>query len=94
MTTPRIILILDDEPERIRAMTTCLSNGAPGYGAVTFDNARDMIDWLRKHLEDACLICLDHDLGPNRSRDGNVFGHGAGATWLTTWQARGQSVRY
>jgi CheY-like chemotaxis protein len=78
MATPRTILILDDEPERIRAMTALLSNGALGCDVVTFDNAPDMIDWLRKHLEDVSLICLDHDLGPNRCRDGNVFDPGTG----------------
>lgn len=78
MGTPSTIVILDDEPNRIRTMTECLSSGLPGCRIITFDNAPDMIDWLRKHLEDASLICLDHDLGPNRSCNGNVFDPGTG----------------
>jgi CheY-like chemotaxis protein len=58
MAAPRVILILDDEPERIRAMRTCLSDGVPGYSVVTFDNAPDAIGWLAKRLEEANLICL------------------------------------
>jgi hypothetical protein len=87
MVTRSTIVILDDEPERIQAMTACLSNRLPGYHVVTFDNAPDMVDWLREHLGDASLMCLDHDLGPNRSRNGEVFDPGTGrdvADYLAT----------
>jgi hypothetical protein len=78
MATASTIAILDDEPKRIRAMIECVSKGLPGCHVVTFDNAPDMIGWLEKHLEDASLICLDHDLGPNRSRNGQTFDPGTG----------------
>jgi CheY-like chemotaxis protein len=87
MGTTSTIVILDDEPERIRAMRECLSSRLPRYRVVTFDNAPDMIGWLKRHVEDACLICLDHDPGPNRSRNGDVFDPGTGrdvAEYLAT----------
>lgn len=40
------IVILDDEPDRIREMTGCLLRCAPDCPVVTFDNAPDMIRWL------------------------------------------------
>jgi hypothetical protein len=81
------IAILDDTPERIAEMLSCLAKIAPGIPVVAFDNSPDMIDWLAEHLDDARLICLDHDLGPNRIRDGEVFDPGTGrdvADYLAT----------
>ena len=43
-----------------------------------FDNAPDMIEWLSSHLAEVAPICLDHDLGPNRQRTGQVFDPGTG----------------
>jgi hypothetical protein len=81
------IAILDDEPDRICEMKSRLLACEPQYHVVTFDNARDMIAWLTEHLEEIVLICLDHDLGPNRVRDGKVFDPGTGrdvADYLAT----------
>lgn len=83
----RKIAILDDEPERIREMIRCLNGCLPDCEVVFFDNAPDMIGWLAKHLEGVQLICLDHDLGPNRHRGGEVFDPGTGrdvADYLAT----------
>jgi len=81
------VAILDDEPERIREMTCALLGREPRCEVVAFDNAPDMIVWLAGHLEEAALICLDHDLGPNRVRNGEVFDPGTGrdvANYLAT----------
>ena len=46
-----------------------------------------MVLWLGDHLEEANLICLDHDLGPNRKLNGIVFDPGTGrdvVDYLTT----------
>jgi hypothetical protein len=48
------------------------------HSLVVFDNAPDTVEWLQDHLEGAALICLDHDLGPNRDRDGEIFDPGTG----------------
>lgn len=81
------IVILDDEPERIEEMIRCLFPKMPSYPVVTFDNAPEMIDWLVEHLRELALICLDHDLGPNRVRNGEVVAPGTGrdvADYLAT----------
>lgn len=37
-----------------------------------------MIAWLTNNLSSVTLISLDHDLGPNRERKGEVFDPGIG----------------
>ena len=72
------IVILDDEPDRLRAMVPVLSRKHPELKVVTFDNAPDVNAWFASNLESCVLICLDHDLGPTRKRDGEVFDPGIG----------------
>jgi hypothetical protein len=73
-----IIAILDDEPDRLAVMVPLLRGRFPQFSVVTFDNAPDMNAWLADHLAACVLICLDHDLGPNRERNGTVFDPGIG----------------
>ena len=75
---PDTIAILDDEPDRLDAMVPILRKRYPRLNAVTFDNAPDINAWFADNLECCVLICLDHDLGPNRKRDGAVFDPGIG----------------
>lgn len=72
------IAILDDDPDRIRRMGEVVKSRFTNYAVATFDSAPDMIAWLRANLATASLICLDHDLGPNRVRDGETFDPGTG----------------
>lgn len=72
------IAILDDDAERIEAMVHALSSHLPDIAPATFDNAPEMIDWLGEHLHRCLVICLDHDLGPNRIRHATVFDPGTG----------------
>jgi len=72
------IAILEDDEGRTDAMRVRLREFFPNYEPVFFDNAPDMIEWLRDHLPSTVLICLDHDLGPNRILDGEVFDPGTG----------------
>ena len=74
----KFIAILEDNAERIGAMSIVLDRAFPGYSRVTCNNAPDFIAWLRIHLVDTVLICLDHDLGPNHERAGEVFDPGIG----------------
>ena len=78
MASARVIAILEDDPDRTCELTKCLHAQCPGYEVVVFDNAPDMIAWLALHLEELRLVCLDHDLGPNRIRDAEVFDPGTG----------------
>ena len=72
------IVILDDEPHRIDEMKRCLTGNQLGDNVVIFDNAPKMIAWLGQFASHAALICLDHDLGPNRTIDGRPFDPGIG----------------
>lgn len=74
----RWIAILEDTPARVDAMRPILRSLLPRYEVVVHDNATDFIDWLADGLADTALLCLDHDLGPNRVRDGQTFDPGTG----------------
>lgn len=72
MKTARIA-ILDDEKRRCLAMREQALQVASGAELHFFDNAPDIIEWFKAELSNVVLISLDHDLGPNRERDGEVF---------------------
>jgi hypothetical protein len=74
----RIIAVLEDDMGRTTAMKEALDSAPFGAELVFFDNAPDMISWLKSNLANVCLLCLDHDLGPNRVRDDNQFDPGIG----------------
>jgi len=74
----RVILITDDNEDRLQAMRSVVADSYPDYEIVLIDNASDTIAWLKYHITSADLISLDHDLGPNRERDGKVFNPGTG----------------
>lgn len=73
-----LIAILEDDERRREAMEVQLEGRLPGARLVVFDNSPDMVAWLRSNLGNVDLISLDHDLGPNRERDGEVFDPGTG----------------
>ncbi|MDB4778249.1 hypothetical protein OAG68_02210 [bacterium] len=72
------VAILDDEPDRLDVMVPILNLRFPELNVVTFDNAPDINQWFSDHLETCILICLDHDLGPSRQRNGASFDPGIG----------------
>jgi hypothetical protein len=72
------IAILEDEVRREEAMRAILAEMNVPYQIQFFDNAPDMIEWLGSHLPEVKLICLDHDLGPNRRCAEQVFDPGTG----------------
>jgi hypothetical protein len=59
-------------------MRSCLQQLFPSYEVNVFDGASEMIRWLKSHLRETILICLDHDLGANRIIDGNLQDPGTG----------------
>ena len=73
-----MIAILEDEENRQIAMSSVLREIGSETEFKFFDNAPEMIDWLEKNLEKVRLICLDHDFGPNRQKDGESFDPGDG----------------
>lgn len=73
-----IIAILEDDPGRIQAMEKRLKESFPDCSAICFNNAPDIIAWLKDHLHECLLLSLDHDLGPSWERDGQLFDPGIG----------------
>src|SRR5260221_120612 len=73
-----VVVILEDDPSRVRAMRGVLAELLPGVEVLAFDNAPDAIDFLRVYCDRTILISLDHDLGPSRVRDGAAFEPGDG----------------
>jgi CheY-like chemotaxis protein len=73
-----IIAILEDDPGRIQAMEKRLQASFPDYSAIFFNNAPDIIAWLKGHLHKCLLLSLDHDLGPSWERNGQLFDPGIG----------------
>jgi len=74
---PERVAILEDDPNRITAMQTCLAEVLPGVDVVVFEDAQEMIAWLGQNLGDVTLISLDHDL-PLRDREGKSIDCGTG----------------
>ncbi len=59
---PKKILILEDNPERKAAMQKCLQDRFYQFEVVFFDTAKAMLGYCEKHLSEAILLVLDHDL--------------------------------
>ena len=57
-----IIAILEDNPQRLSEMNSCVTQLLPHARCIFFDNSYEMINWLRKGLRSVILISLDHDL--------------------------------
>lgn len=75
---PEIIAILEDDPGRIQAMEKRLKESFPDCSAMFFNNAPDIIAWIKQHLHECLLLSLDHDLGPSWERSGQLFDPGIG----------------
>ena len=69
---------VQDDERRTVSMRGELARLFPDAEVTFIDNAPHMIAWLEKNLEGVDLLCLDHDLGPNRLRDGQEFDPGTG----------------
>jgi hypothetical protein len=72
-----VIAILEDDPNRIAAMRTCLAETLPGMEAIIFEDAQKMIARLSECLGEIVLISLDHDL-PLRDHEGMAIDCGTG----------------
>jgi hypothetical protein len=72
------VAVLEDDDRRQEGMRALLAAELPEHAPAFFDNAPKMIAWLRLHLQSVALLCLDHDLGPNRREGDTVFDPGCG----------------
>jgi hypothetical protein len=85
-----VIAVLEDDQRRADAMKEEIQRLFPSARTLFFDNAPDMLEWLGNGLPSVRLLCLDHDLGPNRQRHGETFDPGIGwdvAEFLVTKKA-------
>ncbi len=73
-----MIAILEDDERRQQEMKRLLATWFPERNFIFFDNAPDTIVWLVENLAHVSLLCLDHDLGASRIRDGERFEPGVG----------------
>ena len=71
------IVILEDEMERVSIIEKLVFNHFPEYPVIFFDNTLEMLDWLETNL-DKSILCLDHDLGPDRMIKGEITDPGTG----------------
>ncbi len=72
------VAVLEDASGRAHAMREVLGRHFAGRPYVVFDNAPDMVEWLRVHLRELALVSLDHDLIGTYERDGEPFDPGTG----------------
>jgi CheY-like chemotaxis protein len=80
-----MIVILEDNSERIGAMREALAGLAGAPAPVFFDQTDAIIEYLRENLATAELIALDHDLDNIECEDGQLIDPGDGrdvARWL------------
>jgi len=77
---PNLIVILEDSDYRYDVMKEVLAREFPDHRVRIFDNAPEMIGWLREGIDadPPCLMSLDHDLGPDRVVDGEKLDPGTG----------------
>jgi hypothetical protein len=73
-----VIAILEDEDRRIERMRAILTRLYPSHQLAVFATAPDMTAWLGENLSKVLLFSLDHDLGPNQERNGQLFQPGTG----------------
>jgi hypothetical protein len=72
-----LVAILEDNPDRIGAMRTCMAEILPDVQTIFFEDAQKMIDWLSQRLGNVAVISLDHDL-PMRDHGGEAIDCGTG----------------
>ncbi len=72
------IVILEDNQDRTSAMRRCLEDCFADFEVAFFDEAAATTEYLRSHLPDTILICLDHDLELKPGNDGRLIDLGTG----------------
>src|SRR5438105_2627012 len=77
-TMVRTIAVLEDNADRTAAMRRCLEDRFYQFQARFFDEPAAMMDYLRTHLPETVVICLDHDLELKPGPDGLLIDPGTG----------------
>ena len=74
----KLIFVLENDPARIEAMKAALALHELESVSMFIDNSPDAVVWLSRNLPRCGLISLDHDLGGEQIRDGQMFDPGTG----------------
>jgi hypothetical protein len=74
----RVLLILEDNSERIAAMRAQLAESLPNVDPVSFAEVGAFVEWAEAHLAEVSLISLDHDLDLIMQADGTYRDPGDG----------------
>jgi hypothetical protein len=74
----RTICILEDDARRREAMLRTLNDNCDDVAVAVVASAWEVIAFLKEHIRDVALICLDHDLEPAAGADGTVLDPGTG----------------
>ena len=72
------IIILEDNADRRTAMRACIADRFYTFDTHFFDEAAEMIDFLRGNLSEALVIALDNDLDMKPGPDGRAIDVGEG----------------
>jgi CheY-like chemotaxis protein len=72
------IVILEDNADRKAVMRSCLAARFPQYETRFFDDAAEMIAYLKDSLSEAIVLSLDHDLELKPGSDGRWIDPGTG----------------
>ncbi len=74
----KTIVLLEDDPRRVAAMTAWLSDRFACYHVETFTSSRALCEWLEQFWEDVVLLSLDHDLALEADGSGRLMDQGTG----------------
>ena len=64
MEMAQTILVLEDDPDRVRRFRACFATLSPQAEVIIWRDAKQMIRECGAYLDRCALICLDHDLVP------------------------------
>lgn len=78
MSSPGLIFLLEDNPERLARMLTVLRTAFPDHRVHVEDDCDVAIAWLRDNQSDVDLISLDHDLDSVPRDEDPPRDHGCG----------------
>ena len=72
------IVVLEDNPDRVRVMRDCLEGRFAHFECRFFDDPAEMMEYLDANLPETILISLDHDLELKEAPSGKMIDPGTG----------------
>jgi CheY-like chemotaxis protein len=72
------VVILEDNPDRVRVMRDCLEDRFSRFECRFFDDPAETMEYLEANLAETVLIGLDHDLELKEAPSGKMIDPGTG----------------